>query len=194
MEMQLIAQLIIIITYLVLIFYFDMFVLWWISKRYKLKRQNLATAFVIIAITFVVSFALLLPYYLGITFPIVIRILTGIFTLILTPFLIKRFYQTGWWEAIKIYLLMLLISVFIMATVVFVISLLVSFLTPFLKMQERSKVLSQENIDECYLIQDLDSQENCFINLLIRTKDETVCDYINEKSKSVCHQVAGKFK
>ena len=83
MEMQLIAQLIIIITYIIMFFLY-MFVLWWISKRYKLKRQNLATAFVIIAITFVVSFALLLPYYLGITFPIVIRILTGIFTLILT--------------------------------------------------------------------------------------------------------------
>lgn len=125
------TQLIIIITYIIMFFLY-MFVLWWISKRYKLKKQDFKTAFIITAITFVVTFTLLLPYYLGITFPIVIRILMSIFTLVLTPFLIKKFYQTGWWKAIKIYLLMLLISFFIMTAIFSIIIFLYTLLKPFL--------------------------------------------------------------
>ena len=116
-------ELIIGIMYVVTFFLY-MVVLWRISKWQKLKRQDLKTAFVIIAITFAVSLALLLPYYLGIIFPIIIRILIGIFTLVLTPFLIKKFYQTGWWKAIKIYLLMILISFFIIFIVFFILGFL----------------------------------------------------------------------
>jgi len=187
------TQLILIATY-VIMFFLYMLVLWWVSKRYKLKRQDFKTAFVITLITFAVSFILLIPYQLGITFPIIIKVLIGIFTLILTPFLIKKFYQISWWKAIKIYLLMLLISIFIMIMIFFVINFLSVTIMFKLKTQERNTTISQTDIDECYLIQDLGSQEKCFMNLLMRTKNRSVCNHINETSRDFCHQVADKFK
>lgn len=128
-----INQLVIILTYSVMFFLY-MLVLWWISKRYKLKRQDFKTAFIITVITFVVNFMLLLPYYLGITFPIIIRILISIFTLVLPTFLIKIFYQTGWWKAIKIYLLTLVISFFIMAMIFFIITFSYTLSEPIFKL------------------------------------------------------------
>jgi len=123
------TQLIIILTYTIM-FFFYMFILWRISKRYKLKRQDFKTAFVITAITFVISLTLMIPYQLGITLPIMLSILISIFTLVLTPFLIKKFYQLGWWKAIKIYLLMILISGFFMFVIFFIISFFSVILRP----------------------------------------------------------------
>lgn len=121
------TQLILIITYVVSLFLY-MIVLWRISKWQKLKRQNLATAFIITAIITVVSLTLMIPYLLGIIFPIVIRILINIFTFILAIFLIKKFYQTGWWKAIKIYLLVILFAFLIMTAISFIIFTLYFFL------------------------------------------------------------------
>jgi len=103
------------------IFFMYMIVLWRISKWQKLKRQNFATAFLITSITTVISLTIMVPYLLGIIFPIIIRMLINILTFILTIFLIKKFYQTGWWKAIKIYLLVLLFSFLIMTAIFFLI-------------------------------------------------------------------------
>jgi len=123
------TQLIMIIIYAIMFFIY-MVVLRWLSKRYKLKRQDFKTAFVITAITFVISLSLMIPYQLGITLPIMLSILISIFTLVLTPFLIKKFYQLNWWKAIKIYFFMLLISCFLMFIVFFMISFLYTLLKP----------------------------------------------------------------
>ncbi len=132
METQLstLSIIFIVVTYIVM-FFLMVGVLFYISKKHKLKKRDFKTAFLVIGITFVVSFSLLLLYWLGIIFPIIIRILMGIFMLILTPFLIKKFYQTNWGKAIKVYLLMILISFLIMVMIFFVIGLLAAVLIPF---------------------------------------------------------------
>lgn len=120
--MEIPQNLIIVLIIYPIMLFLSAFILWYISKRQKLKRRDFKIALLIIGIPFVVSFVLSLPSYLGITFPMVVNILIGTFTLILTPFLIKRFYQIKWWKAIKIYLLMIVMSIFIMTILFFIVS------------------------------------------------------------------------
>jgi len=105
----------------ILIFFTNIIVLWRISIWQKLKRQDLATAFVITAITTIVTLTVMIPYLLGITFPLAIRILISVFSLILTLFLIKLFYQVSWGRSLIIYLLVILFVFLVMTAIFFVI-------------------------------------------------------------------------
>ncbi|MDP1696134.1 MAG: hypothetical protein Q8L29_04430 [archaeon] len=87
---------------------------------------------------------------------------------------------------------MFVISFFILAAVFFVIGLLSAIIIPS-KMQKQNKTILQIDIDECHLIRDLSSQEECFMNLLMRTKNRNICNYINGTSKDECYNVANKF-
>jgi len=106
------------------LFYVVMFllytiILWKISKRQKLKKHDLKTAFLVIGIPTVISFIIYLTYSL-INPPILVKVIMSIFILFLTPYLIKKFYIINWWSAIKIYLLTILVS-FLLGVGVFII-------------------------------------------------------------------------
>ena len=122
-----ITELIIGIMYVMTLFLY-MVLLWRISIWQKLKRQNFATAFIITAIITVISLTTMIPYLLGIIFPGIIRWLISILTFILTIFLIKTFYKTSWWRAIKVYFLTILFSFLIGTAIFFVIFTLSSFI------------------------------------------------------------------
>ena len=121
--------LVITITYIVM-FFLSAIVLWKISKRQKLKKHNLKTAFLAIGIPIIVSLFIYFAYQL-ITFHIILKILISIFTFVFAFYLIKEFYKVNWWKAIKIYLLTILITALIIWVIMFVITALYAFLTPF---------------------------------------------------------------
>ena len=113
------SQLILGVMY-ILTFFLYMVVLWRVSIWQKLKRNNFATSFLITAITTVVTLTVMVPYLIGLSSPLVIRILISIFTFVLTIFLIKTFYKTRWWKALKIYLWVILFA-FLITTAIFLL-------------------------------------------------------------------------
>lgn len=111
-------QLIIAIIYVVMFLLYTI-ILWKISKRQKLKRHDLKTAFLVTGILIVISFIIYLIYQL-VNLHILVKVILSIFTLFLTPYLIKKFYIINLWDAIKIYLLTILV-LFLLGVGIFVI-------------------------------------------------------------------------
>lgn len=123
-------QLILIITFIPVFFLYTI-ILWQISKKQKLVKQNFKTSLQVIGIAFVISYVLFLMSLL-IVLPTIMKIFIWILTFILIPFLIKKFYQTNWWKAIKIYLLIMLFAFLVMFGIFFIITFLTVIITPFI--------------------------------------------------------------
>lgn len=120
------------IIYIIVIFILYSIILWQISKKQKLRKQDFKTAVLIIGITFIIILPIILISQL-ITLNTIIKIFISILTFFITPFLIKKFYKINWLKSIKVYFLMFLITFAIIFVIAFIFSFLITMLTPFLK-------------------------------------------------------------